>query len=278
MAEITATLVKTLREATNVSMMECKRALVEANGNIEQATKLLRERGIASAAKRAARSTNEGLVASASSADGRTASLVEVDCETDFVARNASFGAFVQDLACRALATDAPLADTTRDELTAKITEIGENLVIRRNTRFTVQGNGAVGAYVHQNGKVGVLLELGCEKASSTTSPQFEDLLRDLTLHVAFHNPPYMRPEDVPADVLAAERDIFAKQSADKPAQMIEKIVDGKVRKYYQEVCFLQQGFVKEPKLAIADLLKERAKALDDTFIIRRYLQYQVGV
>jgi len=277
MVQITASLVKELREATNVSMMECKRALVEAEGDLDQATTLLRERGIAAAAKRATRTANEGLVASASRDGGAIASLVEVNCETDFVARNEGFIAFVNDLAERALETDEPLAEATRDELTAKITEIGENLVLRRNIRYVADSGCVVGTYIHQNGKVGVLIEVGFEKEETRQAPAFQELLRDLTLHVAFHNPSYLTPEDVPEDVVAAERDIFARQVADKPPQIIDKIVGGKIDKYYAEVCFLKQGFVKEPKQSIESLMKACGAEVNDTLVIRRYTQYQVG-
>jgi elongation factor Ts len=277
MTEISASLVKNLRDATNVSMMECKRALVEAGGDVEKATRLLRERGMAVAAKKASRAANQGLVATATSADGRTVSLVEVNCETDFVARNDGFIAFVASLAKRALETDAALAEQAQADVTAKIAEIGENIVLRRNARFTLQGNGTVTAYIHLGGKMGVLLDVGCEKPETAAKPQFKEVTRDLILHVAAANPRYLVPEEVPAAEVASEREIFAKQVADKPAQIVEKIVDGKIRKFYQEICLIEQPFVKEPKQTIKGLLQETGKALGDTLTIRRYVRYMIG-
>ncbi|MDP6490251.1 MAG: translation elongation factor Ts [Kiritimatiellia bacterium] len=277
MATITAAQVKELRDATAVSMMDCKKALQETDGNMEEATRLLRERGIATAAKRATKATNQGIIASDKSDDGKTVGLVEVNCETDFVSRNDDFKAFVTAMATQAVTTDEPLSEVCADELTDKIASIGENLKIRRNVRFTLQGTGAIGDYIHMGGKVGVLVELGCEKDESTAAPAYQELLRDLTLHVAACNPGYLVADDVPADEVEAERAIFAKQVEGKPEQIIDKIVDGKLRKFFGEICLMEQGFVKEPKQSISDLLAETGKALEDTFTIRRYARYQLG-
>ena len=277
MAEITATLVKELRTATNVSMMECKRALVDADGDMEKAKTLLRERGMAIATKKADRAANQGIIASASADGGRTASLVEVNCETDFVARNDSFKAFVANLAERACNTDEALANTLREDITAKVAEIGENLIVRRNTRFVLGGTGIVASYIHLDSKVGVLLEIGCEKVESVDHPVFKELAKDLTLHVAACSPPYLTSDEIPADVQASEREIFAKQVQDKPAQVVDKIVEGKLRKFFSEVCLLEQGFVKEPKQSVKQLLAEKGKEIDDSLEIRRFLRYQLG-
>jgi elongation factor Ts len=277
MAEITASLVKELRDATNVSMMECKRALQEADGSIEEATKLLRERGMAIAAKKASRATNQGLVASAEADDGRTASLIEVNCETDFVARNKDFIDFVDELARRACETDDALAGGVKDELTAKIAELGENMVVSRNLRYVLQGTGRIGSYIHLGGKVGVLVEVACGKEESVENDTFKELVKDLTLHVAAANPAYLAPEDVPEEEIASEREIYAKQVKNKPDHIIEKIVDGKMKKHFAEVCLLEQGFVKEPKQAVKALLAEKAKELDDTPTVRRFVRYQLG-
>jgi len=278
MAEITAALVKQLRDATNVSMMECKRSLVESGGDLDAATTLLRERGIAVAAKRASRTANQGLIASHTTEDGKTVSLVEVNCETDFVARNDTFKAFVAELAAKACETDEALGKTLADQITAKVVEIGENIVLRRNVRFIREQSGAIGFYIHMGGKVGVLVELGCTKDATAAADAFQEVLKDLTLHVAACNPSCLTSDEVPADQVAAERDIYAKQVADKPANVIEKIVDGKLRKFFEEICLVEQGFVKEPKQAIKALLAEKGKELDDEICIRRFARYQLGV
>lgn len=270
-------MVKTLRDATNVSMMECKRALQEAEGDIDKATILLRERGIAIAAKKATREANEGLIGSASGDSGTTAALVEVNCETDFVARNEAFSTFVNGLAARALETDDSIRDTVEAEVTEKVTELGENIVVRRNMRFERSGPGKVESYVHLGGKIGVLVEIGCGKDETVQADDFQELARDLALHVAAATPSAMTPEELPEAVVAEERNIFAKQVEDKPADVVEKIVEGKMRKFYEQECLLHQGFIKEPKQSITDLLEERGKALGDELTIRRFAQYQLG-
>ncbi len=277
MAEITAKLVKELRDATGVSMMECKKALQEAEGNVEQATTILRKRGVAIASKKASRSANQGLIDSAITDDGKIGSLVEVNCETDFVARNEVFRQFVDDLSRRACSAEGDLKEEIKDELTQKITELGENTVLKRYDRFQLQGAGKLGSYIHLGGKVGVLIEVGCTKEDSVSSPVFTDLVKDLTLHVAAANPTYLKPEEVPQDVLEAERKIYAEQVKDKPENIVDKIVEGKLGKFYEEICLLQQGFVKEPKLSITALLESKSKEIDDNIVIRRFLRYQLG-
>jgi elongation factor Ts len=277
MAEISAELVKKLRDATNVSMMECKRALVESEGDLDKAARILRERGIAVAAKKANRTTNQGLIASFTTPDGKTTSLVQVNCETDFVARNAGFQTFVAEIAQKGAATDAALGDGMKDVLVAKIAEIGENIVISRNTRFALQGAGRIQPYIHLGGKVGVLIEIGCGKAATADAPAFAELIKDLSLHVAACSPRYLKPADVPADEVTAERAIYAKQVEGKPAQIVEKIVDGKMKKFYADTCLVDQPFVKEPKQSVTDLLNETGKSLGDVLTIRRFVRYQLG-
>jgi elongation factor Ts len=277
MTEINAELVRKLRDATNVSMMECKKALVEAGGDMEKANRILRERGLAVANKKASRAANQGLVATASSVDGQTVSLIEVNCETDFVARNEGFVRFVRELAAQACTTDEPLATLAKDAVTTKIAEIGENIVLKRNLRYGRQGPGLIAAYIHLGGKVGVLVELGCQKAETAAQDAFREVARDLTLHVAACAPKYLRSSDVPEAEIAAEREIYAKQVQDKPAPVVAKIVEGKLKKYFADVCLLDQPFVKEPKVSVTGLLAEKSKALADTLAVRRYVRFQVG-
>jgi elongation factor Ts len=277
MADITAALVKQLRDATNVSMMECKRALVQTEGDLDAATKILREKGMAVAAKRATKAANQGMIAAKHSDDGTTIGMVEVNCETDFVARNDDFKTFVAEVAEKTIDTDESLADLMADELIVKIAAIGENLKIRRNARVSLSGTGKVASYIHMGGKVGVLLEVGCEKSETVEAPAFDEVVKDLTLHIAAAAPQHLNSDEVPADVIEAEREIFAKQVEGKPENIIEKIVDGKIRKFFAEICLVEQGFVKEPKQSITDLLAEKGKELDDTLAIRRFVRYQLG-
>ena len=277
MTEITADLVKQLRDSTNVSMMECKRALVEAKGDMQVAARILREKGIATATRKATRAANQGLIASASADNGRIASLIEVNCETDFVARNDGFKSFVAELAKMACDTDAQLADQVKERVTAEIVEIGENIVVKRNLRFTLSGAGVVSSYIHLGGKVGVLVEAGCAKPATAASERFATVARDITLHVAASSPRCLTADQLPVEEVAAEREIYAKQVQGKPPQVVEKIVEGKMKKYFTEVCLLEQPFVKEPKLSVRQLLEDAGKELNDELTVRRFARFQMG-
>jgi len=200
-----------------------------------------------------------------------------VNCETDFVAKNEGFQAFVKQLAVKAAGTDASLAEACRAEVTAKVAEIGENIVAKRNLRYVLQGKGAVVSYIHLGGKVGVLLELGCAKDEAAASPVFVELGKDITMHIAACSPRYLRREDVPADVIKAEREIYAKQVTGKPANIIDKIVDGKMGKFYKENCLVEQGFVKDPEIAVTKLLEAKGKEVGDQLVIRRFVRFQLG-
>ena len=276
--EITATLVKELREETNLGMMECKRALQETGGDKDKAVRLLRERGMAIAGKKAERVAKEGRVAAEIYDGGKTGVMIEVNCETDFVAKNENFQGFVADLVAHAKGIDGSLAESAKDKVIAKIAEIGENLIVRRNIKYTVAGNGAVAGYIHLGGKVGVLLEVGCEKAETTQSDSFKEAVKDVTLHIAAANPQFLNRADVSADVIDAEKEIYAKQVEGKPANIVDKIVAGKLEKYYSTICLVEQGFVKDPDQTVADMLAAKSKALGDTLSIRRFTRYQVGV
>lgn len=275
--EITATLVKELRDATGVSMMECKKALVECNGDMAEAVTKLRERGVAVAAKRAEKAANQGIIAASESADGKTIGMVEVNCETDFVARNDDFKAFVDQVAKKSAETDEPLSELLNDLLMEKIAATGENLKIRRNLRYTLDGTGKVASYIHMGGKVGVLVEVACTKPETENDASFNEMVKDLTLHIAAANPAYLTSDEIPADVTAAEREIYVKQMEGKPANMIENIVNGKLNKFFAECCLVNQGFVKEPKQSITELLETVAKPLGETFTIKRFTRYQLG-
>ncbi len=277
MEEISASIVKQLRDATNVSMMECKRALQEAGGDLQKATRILRERGMAVAAKKASRAANQGLIVSSLTANAGTGSLVEVNCETDFVARNQNFQTFAADMAVKACSTDASLAEKEKDTITAKVAEIGENILVRRNIRYQLQGTGLIASYIHLGGKVGVLIEVNCGKNETTANNTFKDLVKDLTLHIAACSPRYLLSSDVTADEIASEREIYAKQVQDKPKQIIDKIVDGKMQKFYSQVCLIEQEFVKEQKTSVKALLAAKAKELSDTISVRRFARYQLG-
>jgi elongation factor Ts len=268
--------VKALRDKTNAGMMECKAALVEAQGNLEAAVDILRKKGAANAAKKADRETREGVVAFALSADQTAAAIVEVNCETDFVARNEDFRGFCDRLAKTVL--DNPTADLEplRQET---ITKTGENVTIRRHERIQVSGSGQVAAYIHQGSKLGVLVEVGASKAETLTNPAFTELVRSLTLQIAAMSPLYVRSSDVPADVLERERQVQSesKDVQGKPANIVENIVKGKLNAFYKQICLLDQENFQNNKQSIAQLLAETSKALGDELSVRRFLRFMVG-
>ncbi len=277
MTEISAALVKALRDETNVGMMECKKALTEANGDKAKALKLLRERGVAIAEKKSSRTANQGVIAAFIDASGRSGSLIEVNCETDFAAKNAGFLAFANKLAEKAAAIEGSLAEAAKADVTAKVAEVGENIVVRRNIRYVLQKPGLAAAYIHHGSAIGVLLEINCAKNDTAAKPGIKDLAKDICLHIAASKPRFLDRASVPADVIAAEREIFAKQVTGKPPQIIGKIVDGKMGKFYEQNCLVEQPFVKDPDKSITALLAEKGKELEDEIKIARFERFQVG-
>lgn len=278
MADISASLVKELRDETGVGMMECKKALVETGGDKEAAIKKLREAGMQMAAKKASRTAKQGIIAASVAPDARSGRMIEVNCETDFVTKNDLFQAFVSELLREAdgLADDT-IGEACKSKVEAKIAEIGENLVARRNLTYTVQGTGAVAAYVHLGGKLGVLVEVGCTKPESVQQDAVKTMLADLTLHITAVNPACITRDQVPAETVAAEKDIYAKQVEGKPANIIDKIVAGKLEKFYGQICLVEQPFVKDQDKTVGAVLADAGKAVGDEFTIRRFVRWQLG-
>lgn len=260
---------------TNAGLMECKKALTESNGDLDAAVSLLRTRGIASAAKKASRATSEGVIAQHIQPGARVGVLVEVNCETDFVAKNETFREFCDEIA-KALAED-PKADV-EESRTAQVAKIGENIVISRHERFEVEGNGLIAAYIHTGGKVGVLVEVGAGKEETVTQESFKQLVRDITLQIAASSPTCVSRDQVDPAVIAKEREIAEAQAEGKPAQAVTRIVEGKLEKYYQGVCLVDQGFVKRNgEVTVAEHVASVAKELGDDISVRRFLRFQVG-
>jgi elongation factor Ts len=272
---IDAQQVKTLREKTGAGLMECKKALGETNGDLEAAIDFLRKKGAASAAKKADREAKEGVIAQAILPGAKVGVLVEINCETDFVAKNDSFKAFCDEIAKKI--ASQPGADIEADRIAA-VQKIGENILIRRSDRVEVTGHGAVAAYIHTGGKVGVLVEVGAKKDETTTTEAFKQLVRDITLQIAAAHPISVDRSAVPADTLERERAIYREQvPPGKPANIVEKIVDGKIEKFYSTVCLVDQAFIKNPDQTINQLVAEKSKELGDELVIRRFLRYAVG-
>jgi elongation factor Ts len=277
MAEINATQVGKLREITGVGMMECKRALVAANGDIDAAVDLLRKSGAASAAKKATREAREGVIAQYIAPGGQSGVLVEINCETDFVARNEAFRAFADEIAKKIAAN--PNVDLEADRQGA-VAKMGENIKITRNARLEVTGNGLVAAYIHTGAKVGVLVEVGAGKAETVSKDDFKQLVKDITLQIAAGFPQAVSREVIPAAVVAKEREIAAQSDRlkGKPAAAMEKILAGVLEKFFQTYCLVDQGFVKRnSEVSVKEHVAQVAKQLDDEVTIRRFVRFQVG-
>lgn len=290
MAEITVELIKTLRDKTNAGMMDCKAALAEAGGDLEEAETILRKKGIADADKKAGRAAKEGVVASRISDDGKTGILVEVNCETDFVAKNENFTSFVNEILDHVessssvdslealLAQDFSGDASTLDEfIKAKIGELGENMGLSRFAKYELGGEGVEVSYIHMQGRVGVLTEVQCGSAATTSNEAFQTFVKDLTLHIAASQPICVDRDGVPADLVEKEKEIFRDQMKDKPAEIIEKIIDGKMGKFFSTNCLLEQAFIKDGDKSIKDLVAEVSQETGDEITISRFERYGLG-
>jgi elongation factor Ts len=290
MAEITAAGVKELRERTGAGMMDCKRALSETNGDLDKAIEYLREKGLAAAAKKAGRIAAEGLVYAYIFDNQKLGALVEVNCETDFVAKNPDFQQFTADVA-RLIAVQAPadgealakliMADgkTVNETITALIAAIGENLTLRRFVRFELSGAGLVGSYIHLGGKIGVLIECATGKVETAGNLDFNAFVRDLAMQVAAARPEYVNRAEVPVAVLEREKAIYKAQAVNegKPEAIAEKIMTGRLEKYYKEVCLTEQLFIKDSEKTIAKLTQELNAKLHETITITRFARFEKG-
>lgn len=290
MAEITALMVKQLRERTGAGMMECKKALEEANGNIDDAVDVLRKRGIASAAKKASRSTKQGSITVALGAGRSSGAILEFNCESDFVARTEDFQTMVNELTQQAL--EAP-AGTTRDAMleqpyradasqtvgqiiAGKIGKIGENMQL---ARFEKLEGGVIGSYIHPGAQLGVLLQVTGASEAAGASEEIQDLLRDVAMQVAAADPQFVRREEVTPAVLEKEREIQRERARQegKPEKVIEKMIEGRMSKFFEEFCLLEQPFIKDNAVTVGQLVADKAKKLGEPLSVARFVRYKVG-
>ena len=276
MTEFTAADVGKLREMTGAGLMDCKKALTETKGDVNAAFDNLRKKGTVSAAKKASRETKEGAIVQHIQPGAKVGVLVEINCETDFVARNETFGAFCSEVA-RKLAAQATVESLEGDRVAA-VAKIGENIQLPRFVRYEVKGTGMIAAYIHTGAKVGVLVEVGAGKEATAGQEEFKQLVRDITLQIAAGHPAVISREEIPADTLAKEKEIAAEQVKNKPPQAIAKIVEGKLEKFFQGICLLDQGFVKRnSEVSVKEHIGGIAKQLGDEIVIRRFARFQVG-
>jgi len=279
---ITAEVVRQLREETGAGMMDCKAALVETSGDMAKAREVLRKKGLAAAAKKASRAASDGAVGAHIAADGKSGVVVEVNCETDFVAKTPDFQALVKGIAEHIWKNDpadvAALLEqpfgpgqTVGQAVQEKIALIKENIVIRRFARFALAAadKGTVAAYIHPPAaKVGVLVELAAEADGA----DLQALAREVAMHVAASSPVYVSKDEVPAEVLAAEKEIYRAQAlaSGKPANVVDKIAEGKLKEYFATFCLLEQPYIREPKITVAQHVKGKAT-------VRRFARLKLG-
>jgi len=287
MANITAKMVKDLRTKTGAGMMDCKKALVEANGDEEKAVEILRKKGLANADKKGDRNAAEGVVHIEISEDNRTATISEINCETDFVAKNADFQSFVsattehiqkvEPVDVNALLDSEFKGAKFEEELKTTIAKIGENIVIRRFTTIKTDENGIVNGYVHMGGKVGVIVAAACDKAE--TCEAIKETLKDIAMHGAAMAPKYLNPEAIPEEDIEKEVEIAKAQleKEGKPANIIEKIIPGKIKRFEADNCLTKQAFVKDDKKSVEEVLTAAAKAVNGEAKLVEYIRYEMG-
>ena len=275
MAEITVAQISKLRGRTGAGIMDCKKALGEAEGDLDGAIEWLRKKGAATAEKKSSRATTEGVIARHLAADGQSGTLVEINCETDFSAKNEKFLEFCDGLAVAL--KENPEADLEARRQAA-VAETGENIQIARHESLTINGSGAVAAYIHHGNKVGVLIAVETGAEASAGSESFKALLGDLTLQITATSPMAVGRDGLDQAKVQKERDFAAEQFKDKPAQAIENIVKGKMEKYFAEVCLLDQPFVKQDDRSVQDHIAAVGKELDDEGLaVKGFLRFQVG-
>lgn len=291
--EITAALVKELREATGAGMMDCKRALVDADGNMEAAVDVLRTKGLADLAKKSGRATNEGTIGGITTADGAVGVLVEVNCETDFVARNANFKTLVADIAGQIAANGAedvaalmaqPFVarpEITMQELLGEaVGKLGENMGLARFVRYDLSTDtGVIAVYIHGVGNIGVLVEVSADSEAAAASDAALAFAKDVAMQIAAASPISVRREEVPADAVAHELSIYKAQAAEtgKPEPIQQKIAEGRLDKFYKEFCLLEQSFVKNPDITVKQYAGECGKSAGGALNVVRFVRMVLG-
>ncbi|MFA6942148.1 MAG: translation elongation factor Ts [Clostridiaceae bacterium] len=284
---ISASVVKELRERTGAGMMDCKKALTESNGDIEKAVEILREKGLAAAAKKSGRIASEGLIATYVSEDKKVASIVEVNCETDFVSLNGDFIALAENAAkmasrtsasnIEALVTEKYATDesiTLKDAVTGLIAKLGENMNVRRFKRFE-ENNGMIASYIHGGGRIGVLVQVKCDKVSDVV----EEVAKNIAMQVAATNPLFLNEKFVDQETLDKEREIYRAQALNegKPEKIVDKMVEGRIHKYLKEVCLVDQLWVRDSELTISKYLAEKSKEIGSTIEVVGFVRYEKG-
>ena len=289
---ITASMVKELRELTGVGMLDCKKALAETDGDMEQAVEYLREKGLAASEKKAGRIASEGVCLSYLNDDKSVGVVVEVNSETDFVAKNPVFREYVLQVAehianSQAADVEALLAEawkfdtsmTVAEALSSKVAVIGENLKIRRFEKYAKEGNGTIVSYIHGGGRIGVMIEIACDNVTDAV----EEMGKNVAMQIAALNPQFICVDDVPAEFVAKEKEILTQQAmndpknASKPANIIEKMIDGRLNKEMKEICLVEQPYVKDGDLTVKKYIESVAKEVGAPITIKRMVRFETG-
>ena len=271
---ITKDSVMALREKTGAGLIDCKRALGESNGDMEEAVSILRKKGVATAAKKSGRSASEGMIAQAISDDRSKGLLVEVNCETDFVAKNDDFVDFSNEIAKELL--NNPSADF-EEKRTEQVAKIGENIKISRSETLAPETSGLVESYVHTGAKVAVLLSVGSDSSEVHANELVVSMAKDICMHIAAASPVCVSRDEVPSELVEKEKEIAQAQAEGKPPQAVEKIITGKLEKYYAGVSLLEQPFVKNPDQSIQQFVDEVGKEIGSQLKVEKFLRFQVG-
>lgn len=281
---ITAQLVKELRDMTAAGMMDCKKALVEVEGDLEKAVDWLRQKGMAKAAKKSGRATSEGLVTVAATADNMHIAMGSLLCETDFVARGEQFQTMAtrvtQVILEKAPADAAALEALLGEEVTQLIASVGENMQLGKFARFSKKSaNDVVGQYVHANSKIGVLVYLTCGKAESAAKPEVLELAKNLAMQVAAASPLALDAASLDQAAVEREREVYRQKAIEegKPAQIVDKIADGAVKKFQKEVCLMEQPYIRDDKKTISDIVRETGKTIGDEITVTGFERIQLA-
>lgn len=288
MAEISAKMVKELREMTGAGMMECKKALTEAEGELEKAVDVLRTRGLAAAAKKAGRATNEGLIVAKIASDAKHAALIEINCETDFVSRNEVFAALADKVAeavlegnpadLEALSALTVDGQTVADALTEGIHTIGENIQVSRFAYLSTE-SGAFSSYIHGGGRLGIIVQFDFAKAETAANEAFKSVAKDLAMQVAAANPLAVSQEDFDPEIIEKEMSIYKAQAAEsgKPENIQEQIAAGRMKKFYAENTLVEQAFIKDPDQTVRQVLAAASKETGDEIMVVSYKRFELG-
>jgi len=280
---VTVAMINELRQRTNAGMMDCKKALIQTDGDMEAAIKILREKGLAIQVKRADKESKQGIIQALTSADGKTVAMAEVNTETDFVAATDNFKKFVNTVTTKVLEGTEDLDAAMKEDLMTIISQTGENVKIRRTARYTLEGSAILASYIHMGGKIGVIIEVGAEKTETLTVPAFTELVHDLTLQIAANAPRYIAGTEVPQAEVDAELEIklnALKEQKGKlpPEQALAGIKKGMTAKFCTQICLMKQEYVADAETTVEKYLDGVSKTIGAPITVKRFVRFQRGV